>query len=297
MSLRAVIASAVAVAAIVLACSNDTTGPTLTPVPPPPAHVYVADLNGFVLVFDAPLTNSSVAVDTITSSGPLGIAVDDSGNVAVSELSKWVYLYAKPLASASTPVDSVRSDPYYGYPAFGPDGNLYVATQGAHVLVYTAPVTTGSVADTIKDSLHDAISVAFDRQQRLYVNDPVHGGVRVFDAPYTGAPAFSVDSGMGNIEGIAVDASGRLLAANHSFPKILIYTPTLSGASEPHDSIMTGAHIPGGIAIGGDGYLYVVSQSDSTILVYHPPFSHLSAPAVTVHGGGLVTPYGIAVGK
>lgn len=297
MSLRAVIASAVAVAAIAVACSNDTTGPTLTPVPPPPAHVYVADLSGFVLVFDAPLTNSSVAVDTITQSQALGVAVDDSGNLAVSGLSHWVYLYPKPLSSASTPTDSVKSDPYFGFPAFGPDGKLYVATQGPHVFAYAAPVTGASAADTIKDSLHDAYSVAFDRQRRLYVNDPVGGGVRVFDPPYTGAPAFSVDSGMGNIEGIAVDASGRLLAANHSFNRILIYTPPLSGAREPSDSIMTGARIPEGIAIGGDGYLYVVSQYDSTILVYHPPFSHTSTPAVVMHGGGLGGPYGIAVGK
>jgi len=295
MSLRAVIASAVA--AIALACSNDTTGPTLTPVPPTPAHVYVADLNGFVLVFDAPLTSSSVAVDTITNSEALGVAVDDSGNLAVSGLSHWVYLYAKPLSSASTPADSVKSDPYFGFPAYGPEGKLYVATQGPHVLVYAPPITGASVADTIKDSLHDAYSVAFDRQRRLYVDDPVGGGVRVFDPPYTGAPAFSVDSGIGSTQGMAIDAGGRLLVANQSFNKILIYRPALSGASEPADSIMTGTTSPEGIAIGGDGYLYVAGENDSTILVFHPPFSHASAPAVTVHGAGLVTPFGIAVGK
>ena len=295
MSLRAVIASAVA--AIACGCSNDTTGPTLTPVPPVPAHVYVADLNGAVLVFAAPLSNSSVAIDTIASSGPLGVAVDDSGNIAVSELSKWVYLYAKPLTSASQPADSVRSDPYYGFPAFGPDQKLYVGTQGPQVLVYAPPISGASVADTIKDSLHDAYSVAFDRQRRLFVDDPVGGGVRVFASPYTGAPAFSVDSGMGATQGMALDAGGRLLVANYTFNKIYIYTPPLSGASEPRDSILTGTHSPEGIAIGGDGYLYVASQNDSTLLVYHPPFSHNSAPAVTVRGGGLVTPYGIAVGK
>lgn|ERR1041384_5713408 len=295
MSSRLVLASAVA--AIALACSNDTTGPTLTPVPPPPAHVYVGDLNGFVLVFDAPLTNSSVAVDTITNSQALGVAVDDSGNLAVSGLSHWVYLYAKPLSSASTPADSVKSDPYFGFPAFGPDGKLYVATQGPRVLVYAAPVTGATVADTIKDSLHDAYSVAFDRQRRLYVDDPVGGGVRVFDPPYTAAPAFSVDSGIGSTQGMAIDAGGRLLVANQSFNKILIYRPALSGGSEPADSIMTGTSSPEGIAIGGDGYLYVAGENDSTILVFHPPFSHASTPAVTVHGAGLVTPYGIAVGK
>jgi hypothetical protein len=295
MSQRAVIAFAVV--AIAVACSNDATGPTLNPIPPAPVHVYVGDLSGYVLVFDAPLTNASVAVDTITQNEALGVAVDDSGNVAVSGLTHWVYLYAKPLSSGSTPGDSVASNPYYGFPAFGPDGKLYVPTQGSHVLVYSPPITGASVADTIKDSLHDAYSVAFDRQSRLYVDDPVGGGVRVFAPPYTGAPAFSVDSGVGSTQGMAVDAGGRLLVANPTFNKILIYRPALSGASEPADSIMTGTTSPEGIAIGGDGYLYVAGQSDSTILVYHPPFSHTSTPAVTVHNGGLVSPFGIAVGR
>jgi hypothetical protein len=290
-------AYALAIAAVALGCANDATAPNLTPVPPAPAHVYVADLSGALLVFDAPLTNASVAIDTIPSGGPLGVAVDDSGAVAVSELSKWVYLYAAPFTSASLPADSVSSLPYYGYPTYGPDRKLYVATQGTHVLVYARPISGATIPDTIKDSLHDAYSVAFDRQSRLYVDDPVGGGVRVFNAPYTGAPAFSVDSGIGGTQGMAVDAGGRLLVADHSFPAIRIYAPPLSGASELADSILTGTHIPGGIAIGGDGYLYVVSQNDSSILVYHPPFSHTSAPAVVVHGGGLGVPAGIAVGR
>lgn len=295
MSPRTVVASAIA--ALALACTHDATGPNLLPIPPAPAHVYVADINGYLLVFAAPLSNSSVAIDTISSGGPLGVAVDDSGNIAVSELTKRIYLYAAPLTSASQPADSVSSLPYYGYPAYGPDRKLYVATQGTHVLVYARPITGASIADTIKDSLHDAYSVAFDRQSRLYVDDPVGGGVRVFNAPYTGPPAFSVDSGIGGTQGMAVDAGGRLLVADHSFPAIRIYAPPLSGASELADSIVTGTHIPAGIAIGGDGYLYVVSQNDSSILVYHPPFTHASLPAVIVHGAGLVTPAGIAVGK
>ena len=291
--MRALVA---AIALVVLvACSSDATGPDLTPVPPAPAHVYVADLSGGVYVFAAPLTSSSVPIDTIASRG-LGVAVDDSGNIAVSELSHRIYLYHTPLSSG-TPVDSVSSSPYFGFPAYGPDGKLYVGTQGPHVLVYAPPITGASVADTIKDSLHDAYSVAFDRERRLYVDDPVGGGVRVFAPPYAGAPLFSVDSGMGATQGMALDASGRLLVANYSFDKIYIYAPPLSGASGPVDSITSGLHSPEAIAIGGDGYLYVANESDSAVVVYHPPFSHTSTPAVNLRGHGLVTPWGLAVGK
>ncbi|HTI05064.1 MAG TPA: hypothetical protein VL549_07095 [Gemmatimonadales bacterium] len=283
--------------AVVMACSSDSTGPDLTPVPPAPAHVYVADLSGAIFVFAAPLTSASVPIDTIPNSGPLGIAVDDSGNIAVSATTKKVYLYHKPLSSSSAPADSVPSSPYFGFPAYGPDGKLYVATQGTHVLVYSPPIASASVADTIKNSLVDAYSVGFDRQRRLYVDDPAGGGVRVYESPYTGPPAFSVDSGMGATQGMALDASGRLLVANYSFDKIYIYAAPLSGASEPVDSITSGLHSPEAIAIGGDGYLYVANESDSAIVVYHPPFSHASTPAVNLRGHGLVTPWGLAVGK
>ena len=289
--------STTAVAAIALACSSDSTGPDLTPIPPPPAHVYVADLNNRLIIYATPLTSASAPVDTIhIGNGPLGVAVDDSGNLAVSVLSKWVYLYQKPISSTSQPVDSVSSLPYYGFPAFGPDGKLYVATQGTRVLVYTPPFTHTSVPDTISDSVHSSISIAFDRQRRLYVDDPPGGGVRVFTPPYAAAPPFKV-SGMGATEGMAIDANGRLLAANYTFQKIFIYEPPLSGTSAPVDSIVTAFQQPKGMAIGGDGYLYVAMSGDSAIYVFHPPFSHTSTPAVTLQGHLMVSPWGIAVGK
>src|SRR5690349_19450832 len=99
MPARAVVKSVVA-ALVVAACSNDTTAPTnLTPVPPAPAHVYVADFGtGAVLVFATPLTDSSKAVDTIAQTGtPVGVAVDDSGNLVVSESPHVLLAFAKPL--------------------------------------------------------------------------------------------------------------------------------------------------------------------------------------------------------
>lgn len=291
MSLRAVFASAVA--ALLLGCS-DSTGPDLTPIPPPPAHVYVADLNGRVYIFNAPLTNASVPSDSIVVDG-LGVAVDDSGSLAVSGFSKWVYLYHHPVTGSSTPSDSVASNPFYGFSAFGPDRRLYVGTQGPHVLVYTPPFTHTSVPDTIKNGITFSYGTAFDRQQRLYVSDP-SGKVHVYDPPYTGAEAFRVDSGMGSIQGLAIDASGRLLVAMHSFDKILIYAPPLSATSTPVDSVTVGLKEPEAMAIGGDGYLYVANANDSSIVVFHPPFTHSSTPAVTIHAG-MQAPWGVAVGK
>lgn len=294
---RAVLKSAVAVA-ILAACSDNSTGPTLTPSPPPPSHVYVADFGtGAVLVFAAPLTDSSLPVDTIAIPGtPIGVAVDDSGNLAVSETPHWLLTFARPLSSASVPLDSARTDPYYGFMAFGPDKKLYLGPQGPHVLVFTPPITGASVPDTIKDSLHTSSGIAFDRTRRLYVSDPYAGGIHVYDPPYTGAPAFTI-AAIGSIDGIALDAAGRLFQSDYLHGKIFIFSPPLSASSLPADSIVTGLNAPHGIAIGGDGRLYVANNGDTNVVVFNPPFSHSSSPAAVVYGGGGLGPYGIAVGR
>lgn len=280
-----------------LAC-GDSTKPT--PEPSHPGHVYVAR-PGFLrrmLVFPLPLSDASVPAESIgsdTAFHPLGIAVNTSGDVAVCPYSGRIRVYHPPITSTSTPSDSFDlADGSCALIAYGPDGRLYVANQRNYILAFTPPINASSVPDTLATSAQDALGVAFDGTNRMYVAQGTRV-VQIYDSPYTGAPAVTMDTLPQPFFGLAVDQAGRLLVALGNDNKILIFNAPLSHTSPKADSLVTGLTSPFGIVIGADGRLFVANGP--TIVAYDPPFTHSSAPAATITSAGILGAQGIAVGK
>jgi hypothetical protein len=225
----------------------------------------------------------------------VGVAVNGSGDVAVCPATGYVRIYHPPITSSLIASDSFNlNDGSCALIAFGPDGKLYVANQRNYILRFTLPITSSSVPDTVATGAQDALGVAFDASQRLYVAQGTRV-VQIYDPPYTGGPAVTMDTLPQPFFGLAVDATGRLLVAEGNSDRIYIFDPPLAHTSPIADSLVTGLSSPTGIVIGGDGNLYVANGP--TVAVFNPPFAHGNAPAVTVTGAGIIGAYSIAVGK
>lgn len=180
-------------------------------------------------------------------------------------------------------------------------GHVYIANNGRHnVLVFQLPLTDVSVpTDTIApDTSFAPFGIAVNAAGDLAVCTNGRW-VQIFHPPITSAsmPLFSVDTLLPPVFGIAVDAGGRLYAADNNDQRIFIFNTPLSASSAIADSVVSGLSSPFAITIGSDGRLYVANGG--TVLSFAPPITHGSLPEAVVGSStaDLSGTTGIAVGK
>jgi sugar lactone lactonase YvrE len=94
-------------------------------------------------------------------------------------------------------------------------------------------------------------------------------------------------TGLGSIDGLAVDSSGTLYVANFSGNSVTEYASGASGNIAPTITIsgaLTGISEPNGIAVDSSGTVYVSNRGNNSVTEYAAGFSGNNAPTNTISG-------------
>jgi hypothetical protein len=224
--------------------------------------------------------------------------VDASGRIFVANAGNSVTVYApnENGTQNATPLGTITGSntTMNGSQGIAEDlyGRIYVANNaGKSITVYAPnPVGTVNVApiETIKGgstTLVNPVGVALDASGRIYVADAGGTDISIFPAYTTGgtvttAPLATITGSntlLSNPNGVALDASGRIYAADYGSNTITIYaayTGVALGNVAPVAKIVgaaTGLLTPTGVALDATGRIYVANYNGGgtgTVTVY-----------------------------
>lgn len=186
--------------------------------------------------------------------------------------------------------------------AFGPDGDLYVASSGTgQILRYDGDTgaVVGSGVFASLGSLSQPRFITFGPDGNLYVGTT---GLqkRIYQIDFlTGAPSTFVDAAEldnGTPYGLAFDASGNLYVASFNNNEILKFDS--NGDPVPGGPFIAagtgGLANPRGLTIGPDGLLYVANGATESILRFDPETGALVDNYT--FGATIQLPYGVTFG-
>ena len=291
-------------------------------------NLYVADYsNNRVLEYNSPLTTNDTTADLVfgqgsnftsttynnggesasSLSGPVGVALDASGNLYVADyLNSRVLEYNTPLTAGNTTADLVFGqfgdftsaspndrgvsanslDEPYGV-AVDASGNLYVVDNGNNrVLEYNTPLTTDTTADRVLG------------QGDFSHNDPNFINASSLDIPYSVAIDSSVTP---NRLYIADNGNSRVLGykdiatlMNGGSADLVIGQPDFLSVGCDNSGLSASSLCdPYGVAVDASGNLYVADEDNSRVLEYNTPFADcddsfpcVGGPANLVFGQG-----------
>ena len=138
---------------------------------------------------------------------------------------------------------------------YGPDGNLYVASDlGGDIRAFDG--ATGAYLRTVASGLANPVDVKFDGAGFIYVAE---AGANRIDKinPLTGALLQTYTSGVNGAYSIAFTSSGDLLATNYNSNNVIKIDPMTGGSTV----FATGFTQPSGITVGLDGRYYVADSA------------------------------------
>ena len=201
----------------------------------------------------APLATITCVLDETTN-----VAVDQAGNVyALNRGSETVAVFAPTQNGCATPIAVIggsKTGFSQGMLAINVDaaGRLYVGSFQNHEVVVFAPGANGNVAPigVLKRGVSDVSSIAFDRNQNIYVGNVDLGTISVFAAGKFGAsvlPIRQINGGIGaRPSEIAITADQRIFTLNFigTFHEIFEYPPNANGNIQPtaiYDSVVNPA--------------------------------------------------------
>ena len=104
----------------------------------------------------------------------------------------------------------------------------------------------------------------------LYVGGAAPDVIAIYDLDKAGTPLIGqITSGLGNVQGITLDASGNLYVANKDGGDITIYA---AGATEPTSVLSQGLNQPFCAAVDSQGDVYVTNNGgpEPDIVIYPP---------------------------
>ncbi len=293
------IAVALAAGLFLAACSSSTS--TTNPPPPPPAppppppppvtqHLYVGqdDIPGSILVYNLPLTTTSVPVDTVPYNADVNLGINATTLVANRISDYTVSFFHLPLTSASVPYATLPVG-LLETPLLLPGGSLYLAAPDT-INVYSAPFSSGSTPSS-RIGMHNftAHAMTVDPNGSIYAADAteidvITGGSVV--TTLTAAPGTEFDA-------LAASATQLFACEGTGFAShVFVYALPLTATSTPTVPRNSGTVGASGCALDASGNLYITWGP--TVVVFTPPFTSGSTPALnlSVSGGGS----GIAIG-
>lgn len=185
--------------------------------------------------------------------GPIGVALDRSGNLFVSTNANTIEEFSADGTDLGTFATVGVNFPMAL--AFDRAGNLYVANFAGNTVQVFTPAGVGSVfANVIRPT-----GLAFDSAGNLYVSN-FGNTIERFTANGVPLGTFA-NSGLNNPEGLAFDAAGNLYVANNGSNTVEKFSP--SGVNL--GAFAQGLSGPIGLAFDSNGNLYVVAARDATI--------------------------------
>jgi sugar lactone lactonase YvrE/protein involved in polysaccharide export with SLBB domain len=205
---------------------------------------------------------------------PLGITVDESGNVIVANSGNQNVLVTPP-GGTQSPVGSGFNNPT-GVAEDGA-GNIFVAQNG---IVYEIAKATGVQTQVTLSGVSDPNDLAIDGAGNLYISEPNLG--KVVKVTPAGVET-SVGAGLSGPRGIAVDAGGNVYIADYTSGNVYVVAP--SGAQ----STISGFGGPSGVAVDAAGNVYVAVYGNGELVEVSPGGTR------TVVASGLSDPYSVAL--
>ncbi|HUO06367.1 MAG TPA: choice-of-anchor D domain-containing protein [Candidatus Binataceae bacterium] len=241
--------------------------------------------------------------------GPNGVALDAIGNIYVANVGQGapprgsITVYSANANGNASPIATINgSNTGLNNPqgvALDSVGNIYVANSiggaaGAGSITIYPAGSNGNMAPsaTISGSttgMDQPSGIALDEKGNIYVantggGESHHGSVTVYRGGSSGdaAPIANISgtaTGLRDPEGLAIDSSGNLYAANFNGNSVTVYSAGSSGNAAPIATIGgKGAKLaePTGIALDLNGVIYVTNQGVRDLGPY----------SITVHPAG-----------
>jgi len=194
-------------------------------------------------------TGNSAPLATITCglSEPTNVAVDAAGNVyALNRLSETVAVFAPTQNGCATPIAVIggsKTGLSQGMTAINVDaaGRIYVGSfQNAEVVVF-APGANGNVAPigVLKRGVSGVSSIAFDKQQNVYVANVDLGSIEIYAPGKFGvnvAPIRQIDGSLAaRPSSIAITPDQRLFTLNFisTLHEVFEYPAGAGGSVQP----------------------------------------------------------------
>src|SRR5882724_9183939 len=214
-------------------------------------------------------------------SGPLGVAVDSSGNIYIADSGN--DRIVKRAADGTGSILAVNGlTTWFANPqgvAVDGAGNLYVADTGNSRIVLVTPAADGSVVDMGSVTLSVPQGVAVDASGNIYVADS--GNDQIVKVTAAGAGTVLT---FGNIcfltpRGVAVDAFGTIYVADQNNGRIIS-----SATNRPVGTSTVTLTAPGAVALDVFGTLYVADAPGDQVIVLPiaaVPFGNLPVGATS----------------
>jgi len=263
-----------------------------------------ASCSGTLTVADAaadPIVNTTSVVAPGFDNGPLtfastngvGTVTAPAGGTVTQPPASGTLAYAVTCAGTGSFFTTLAPNSTAG------SGDITSAELTNRSLTYPAAITFGKTysctAGTIGNALYVGTTATPTGSIRIYTST----GAATAQATITGA-----NTALNAPQGVAVDASGRVYAANEGANSITVYAPNASGTMNetPVATITggnTGMNVSQGVALDASGRIYVANNGASSVTVYaaNPSGIMNEAPLATI-GGATTTlnnPVGVAL--
>ncbi|HEY1646661.1 MAG TPA: Ig-like domain repeat protein [Terracidiphilus sp.] len=235
--------------------------------------------------------------------GPVGVAVDASGNVYVGDGGNDA-VDEIPVGCATSSCVTTLGGGFGGPAGIAVDGsgNLYVAdTNNSAVYEVPAGCTSSSCVTTLGGGFGGPDGVAVDGSGNVYVADTSNGVVEEMPAGCASSSCVT-PLGVGGVfnapTGVAVDASGNVFVADQANSAVYeISASCIAGANNASCVTTPGGGFsflyPYGVTVGGDGNVYVADWGGNA--VYEMPAGCASPTCVATLGGSFSNPVGVAL--
>jgi len=260
------------------------------------------------------LPGSQIVVADATTKGligPVGVTIDDSGNVYVADYQNSQVLKETPSAGGySQTVIANTATNGLDYPfgiAVDGGGNVYIADYNNNrVLKETLSAgsyTQSVVADSAINGLSYPEAVAVDGSGNVYIAD---GSSRVLKETLSAGGyaqsivASAANNGLETPQGVAVDGSGNVYIADSG--SSLVLKETLSAGSYIQSIVASAANngleTPQGVAVDGNGNVYITDSGNSQVLKETLlAGSYIQSVLANSASNRLYVPYGVAIDK
>ena len=264
-----------------------------SPTPVLEGTVFLSGMGTGPLVDFLPGAQSTV-VTTGGTVGPIGMAIDGSGNVYIADYSQSQILKETPTAGGYTETVVANAamnglNQAMGVAVDGA-GNVYVADTFNNRVLKEALSAGGYTQSTVATGLNLPQDMTVDSSGNVYIADTENDRVLKESLSVGGYTQTTMASGQIIPYGVAVDGSGNVYIADWSSSGVL--KETLSAGSYIQSTLASGLNAPGRVSIDAAGNVYVSDVYNNRVLKETPSPGGYTQSTIA---SGQAKPWGIAV--